>query len=317
MTGDFIHVAVAAIVNDKNQVLIAKRPDHVHQGGLWEFPGGKLEAEETVEQALAREIKEELDILIRDPEPLIKIEHHYADKSVVLDVWLIKDYLSEPVGKEGQPVKWKNISELNKADFPEANKTIIMALQLPDLYMITGKFNSNNDFKIKLKKSLLNGNRIVQLRCKDIQDPTRYLELAKIAKSICDEYDSRLLLNTTVDGFNQSDADGLHLSSRAIFEYKKRPIHNNKILSVSCHNKMEMKQAELLEADIILLSPVKETSSHPGVNGIGWERFSHLARKSSCPVYALGGMNISDRDISKKSGAQGVAAISSLWAYEK
>ena len=317
MANDFVHVAVAAIVNEKNQVLIAKRPGHVHQGGLWEFPGGKLEAEETVEQALVREIKEELNVVVRAPEPLIKIKYYYSDKSVLLDVWLIKDYTGEPVGVEGQPVKWNNISELTAKEFPQANKAIIAALQFPDLYMITGKFDSKDDFKTKLNNSLIHSNRIVQLRCKEIQDPKAYLELAGIAKSICDEHHAKLLLNTTVDNFNQSNADGLHLNSHAVFQYKVRPVPDDKLLSVSCHNEAEMKQAELLKADIILLSPVKETSSHPGVKGIGWEKFRSLIQNSNCPVYALGGMRISDKETSKKSGAQGVAAISSLWSYEK
>ena len=146
MTDNVVHVAVAAIVNDKNQVLIAKRPDHVHQGGLWEFPGGKLEEEETVKQALLREIKEELNISISSYEPLIQIKYDYKDKSVLLDVKLVREYSGDPVGVEGQPIKWKNISDLNQLAFPSANKNIISALQLPDSYMITGKFESKEDF---------------------------------------------------------------------------------------------------------------------------------------------------------------------------
>jgi len=313
MSKRLVHVAVAVIVNDEQQVLIAKRPDHVHQGGLWEFPGGKVEAKESVLQALSREIKEELDIAIINPIPLIKIKHQYADKSVFLDVWLIQEYLGTPKGMEGQPVCWEKFSDLDPEKFPEANMSIITALQLPDLYMITGKFNSKEDFEVKLTTALKKSNRIVQLRCKNMDDMGEYLEYAKIAQSICDQYDATLLLNTSVDVFNKSAAKGLHLNSQVLFEYDERPVNNDKLLSVSCHNEYEMKQAEKLGADILLLSPVKETSSHPGVPGIGWEEFSSLIQKVNCPVYALGGMSATDLNDAKQSGAQGIAAISSLW----
>ena len=316
MASHFVHVAVAVIVNNLNQVLISKRPEHAHQGGLWEFPGGKVEANESVEQALLREIQEELNIQIQHPRPLIKIQHHYNDKSVLLDVWLIKDYLGNPIGAENQPIKWALISDLKAADFPMANAAIIKALQLPDLYMITGKFDSTEEFESILKKSLSQSSRIVQLRCKQIQDTENYLQLAASAKIICEQYAAKLILNTSLDNFNRCLADGLHVNSRSLFLYEKRPIASDKCLSVSCHNEQEIKQAEKLQADIILLSPVKETTSHPGVKGIGWEKFSAMVSCCACPVYALGGMKITDREISTSAGARGIAAISSLWLYE-
>jgi len=124
-----VHVAVAAIVNCENEVLIALRHPSQHQGGLWEFPGGKLEAEETVYDALQREIYEELGIRILQAEPLIKISHNYSDKLVLLDVWLVKSFAGEPQGHEGQPLKWSVIDSLVSTDFPEANRPIIMNLK--------------------------------------------------------------------------------------------------------------------------------------------------------------------------------------------
>lgn len=316
MAVEIVHVAVAAIVNNKNQVLIAKRPNHVHQGGLWEFPGGKLEDNETVDQALVREIKEELNISVQESELLIKINHFYKDKSVLLDVQLVKKYTGNPVGAEGQLVKWEKISALREADFPKANKNIIAALKLPDLYMITGEFESKKIFRKKLRSSLKKGEKIVQLRCKHIKNSKNYIDLAEIAKSICDEFNVILLLNTTVENFNKSRASGLHLNSRSIFQYKSRPISNDKILSVSCHNEEEIKQAELLNADIVLLSPVKETLSHPDVKGMGWVNFKDIKNSVSFPVYALGGMKQEDLSKAKESGAQGIASISMLWSDE-
>src|SRR6056297_1402461 len=83
-----VHVAVAVIVRD-GRVLIARRPGHVHQGGLLEFPGGKVEPGEGVQQALARELLEETAVTVAPEslEPLIGIRHAYGDKQVFLDVW--------------------------------------------------------------------------------------------------------------------------------------------------------------------------------------------------------------------------------------
>ena len=124
-----IHVAVAVIVNEQKQVLIALRQAHQHQGNLWEFPGGKVELGETTELALTREVKEELGVEIAKATPLIEIRHDYQDKSVLLDVWSIRDFKGETKGLEGQIIKWCPIEALTDFDFPAANQTIIKAIQ--------------------------------------------------------------------------------------------------------------------------------------------------------------------------------------------
>src|SRR5579872_2671749 len=77
-----VHVAVGVISDGADRILISKRAEHLHQGGLWEFPGGKVEANETVQDALRRELFEELAIEITAQQPLITIAHDYSDKSV-------------------------------------------------------------------------------------------------------------------------------------------------------------------------------------------------------------------------------------------
>ena len=126
-----VHVAVAVIVdqNDSNKILIAKRPDHVHKGGLWEFPGGKVEQGEHVFEALARELEEELAIFVLQAEPLINIQHDYPEKSVLLDVWKVTEFSGNAKGNEGQAIEWVSVSQLNEYSFPEANNLIINELQ--------------------------------------------------------------------------------------------------------------------------------------------------------------------------------------------
>lgn len=124
-----VHVAAAVILNgDGSRVLIARRPDHVHKGGLWEFPGGKVEPGETAREALQREIHEELAIQVVAAEPLLEVRHDYPEKSVLLDVWCVRAFDGEPRGNEGQPLCWVALGQLADYSFPEANQPIIDAI---------------------------------------------------------------------------------------------------------------------------------------------------------------------------------------------
>lgn len=124
-----VHVAVAVIINSQQQVLLGLRQAHQHQGNLWEFPGGKVENNETPYEALVREVGEEVGLTITSAEPLIEISHDYGDKSVLLDVWWVEAFSGEAIGKEGQRLRWCTISGLNDTEFPAANVAIIQALK--------------------------------------------------------------------------------------------------------------------------------------------------------------------------------------------
>ncbi len=128
-TAPVVHVAVGIIGNTAGAVLIARRPARAHQGGLWEFPGGKVEADESVEAALKRELREELDIELQGALPLLQVFHAYPDKTVLLDVWQAQDYYGEPQGREGQPIRWVMPMQLHGFAFPAADKPIITYLQ--------------------------------------------------------------------------------------------------------------------------------------------------------------------------------------------
>ena len=129
-----IHVAVGVIVNDRDEVLVAYRSESKDQGGLWEFPGGKKEKDETIESALEREFQEEIGIQLKSYSPMLKIKHDYKEYSVILDVWMITEYSKIPVGAEGQTLEWRKVQSLNFKDFPEANKKIIRLLKSHGAY---------------------------------------------------------------------------------------------------------------------------------------------------------------------------------------
>lgn len=123
-----VHVAVGVILDEHNRVLIARRAADAHQGDLWEFPGGKVEPPETTADALHRELREELDIIVERSVPLLIIEHNYADKAVRLDVHVVKRFKNTARGLEGQPLRWVDAQDLTDYDFPAANAPIIDAV---------------------------------------------------------------------------------------------------------------------------------------------------------------------------------------------
>ena len=126
-----IHVMAGAIADADGRILVARRPDHVHQGGLWEFPGGKLEPGETPEQGLARELDEELGVTVQASRPLIRVHHDYGDRHILLDVRRVESYRGEPRGLDGQPLAWLHPDAMDPAGFPAADRPIINALRLP------------------------------------------------------------------------------------------------------------------------------------------------------------------------------------------
>ena len=124
-----VHVAVGVLIDDAGRVLITRRADDAHQGGLWEFPGGKVEAGESVLDALDRELQEELGAAVLACEPLLEIRHDYSDKSVLLDIHRVTQWQNEPRGLEGQPLAWVSADELEHYEFPEANVPIVAKLK--------------------------------------------------------------------------------------------------------------------------------------------------------------------------------------------
>jgi 8-oxo-dGTP diphosphatase len=120
-----VHVAVGVIVNAAREILVTRRAPGTHLAGLWEFPGGKVEAAESVEKALARELEEELGIEVLEARPLLQVRHRYPRKTVLLDTWRVLRYRGEPHGREGQPLRWLPVDQLTAASFPAADGPII------------------------------------------------------------------------------------------------------------------------------------------------------------------------------------------------
>lgn len=311
-----IEVAVGVILDADGRVLVSRRHEQAHQGGKWEFPGGKREPSESIADALSRELKEELGISVKDSEPLIRIRHDYPEKTVLLDVRTVTRFEGVPHGREGQPVLWKPVDGLDPDDFPPANRAIIQALRLPDRCLVTPDASEYPlaEFIDRVGAALRAGIRLLQFRGHALSRQD-YLKIAGEIAVISANYNAQCLLNAPPAWWPvllDSDirAAGFHLTGQALREVQQRP---EGLLSASCHTREDVEHANSIHADFIFISPVKPTASHPEAPALGWDRFAALAEHAAMPVYALGGLSPADITAARQYGAQGIAAIRGLW----
>ncbi len=308
-----VHVAAAVIRGADGRVLIAQRAAQQHQGGLWEFPGGKLEAGEDVRTALVRELEEELAIRVSSARPLIQVRHAYPDKQVLLDVWEVTQFSGEPRGVEGQPLAWVTPRQLADYAFPAANQPIVAAARLPDRYLITPDGLAQAELLEGIRLAVAAGVQMVQLRAPNMFS-VEYRDLALDVQGLC-AGKAQLMLKGPLEWLGDFPAAGWHLTAEQLRKYAPagRPFPQSRWLAASCHNAEELALAAQIGADFVTLSPVQPTQSHPEAAALGWAAVSELLRACNQPAYLLGGLNEQDLARAWQVGAQGVAAIRGLW----
>ncbi len=295
-----IAVAAAVIENEQGDILIAKRSDDQHQGGLWEFPGGKIEEGESVEQALVRELDEELGIQVSQASPLIRIHHQYPDKSVLLDVWRVTQFAGQPEGKEGQPIRWVASDSLDSYPFPAANHPIITAAQLPDQIQLIDQTQPLFKAEQRLINALKRGCRWFMLR--DLELDINHLRVAyEHLRIICNQHGAQLIICSDPLTANELQAEALFLTASHLIGLSQRSEFSGRWLGAACHNPGELLMAQQKGCDFISLSPVKSLDL-----GLGWTRFAELTEIARVPVYARGGLNKDDLSTAQQMGAQGV-----------
>ena len=311
---NFIRVAVAIIQNKSGQVLISRRAADVHQANCWEYPGGKVQPGESVLDALVREIKEELGLAVTLATPIMRVPYKYSDEtSVLLDVWRVEVFTGRPVGREGQPIQWCNVSNLENLPFPKANTIITAMLQLPPIYGITpSKRLDPASFVPKLDAALKNGLELLQIR----QPEMSQSELESFTGQVlerCAKFKTRVLVNTDPDHALQMGAHGVHMNSGILMQLPDNKLDKRLLVAASCHDKEELSKADKIGVDFVVLSPVLKTKSHPNANTLGWTKFGQLVSECNLPVFALGGMSHETIKEAKLAGAVGVAMLSGIW----
>ena len=307
-----VQVVAGVLVDARGRILLARRTAGRDLAGAWEFPGGKLERDETALHGLDRELNEELGIRIHAAEPLISVPYAGNGKRIVLDVYRVTSFGGKPKGLEKQALAWAPPDKLTTYPMPPADRPVVAALTQPDRCLITPEPGIDIDaFLDRLERALRAGVRRVQLRARSL-DAAALAKLAGQVKARCDAHQAELLING--DAALASDLGcGLHLRSEQLLACTRRPVPVTQLLSASCHDAAELEHAQAIEVDFALLGPLQATATHPDRKAMGWTRFSRLRETVALPIYALGGLRPDDITRARQHGAQGIAAIRGLW----
>jgi 8-oxo-dGTP diphosphatase len=308
-----ISIVIGSVKNSEGDIFITRRHETLHQGGLWEFPGGKVEGGESLQQALVRELKEEIGIDVISEKLLIQLQHDYSDRILRLHVFEITEYIGIPQSLLGQECGWVKISDLKNYAFPSANKVILNVLKLPNYYAILN--DDSGDLLLKLNHLLSQNIKLIQVRFKNLSESQLH-EFLSVALPLCQKNEAVLLINSTVKNAFKMLSNGVHLTSFDLLNLEKRP-ENLNWLSASCHNLEELKHAEKIGIDFVVIAPVLKTATHPETNPLGWDSFTNLLSVCNLPVYALGGLKQSDLEKVQNLGAQGIAGISTFLEINK
>jgi 8-oxo-dGTP diphosphatase len=306
---DRIEVAAGVLRDHRGRVLVGQRVARDLYYGKWEFPGGKLEPGESPEQALKRELQEELGIEIAGAEPLIQISHDYPDRKVRLNVLEVTSYSGRPRGREGQAVKWIEPTELSTLDFLEANKPIMTAVELPGYVCVTDLSRSGTDQALSCIDALISKSvpaivlvgRMPVIWKKSVRYQSFVNRLLSRTRDSC----VSIHLNGDLQLAVSLGAQGVHLDDGLIMQDLVRSIPGDMRIGTSCRNELEIRRAGELDLDYIFIGPVGETGK-PSRTKLGWTGFSDLASGARVPAYASGGVSVSDRDVARQLGGQGV-----------
>ena len=299
-----IRVSAGILFDQNHNVLLTKRLASQSWPEYWEFPGGKLETDESLEQCLKRELLEEININVIGASRWITREFNQDDKILQVTFFLIHKWIGEIKNKDVAEYKW--IDPKNIEDWPEQilpkNLYILRALSLPPLYLITDAYEnpefhkkiktSKREFFIQIREPKLEKDKLIKLE----------LDLKKINRHI--------LVNSRHVHELSSDF-GIHFTESDLL--KQTQLNLNKINSASAHSLQNIQYAQKLGISFVVLSQVFETKSHPLTKGMGWDAFKAIVNQVDIPVYALGGMDLEDLDDSYNNGAVGIASQRKIW----
>ncbi len=308
------HIVVGIVYNSfRDRILITRRDLGAHQGGLWEFPGGKVRQRESEWQALTRELIEEVNISASRGHRLVRFIHEYPDVKLLLDVWMIDEWSGQYASNDGQLVEFVTYQELMSREFPPANAKILRLIHLPLLYLITPDLiRYDEEFLRMITRMIDSGLTLIQFRSKKAPLDEQYSLVQRLIK-ICNNGNCELLFNGTAEKALELGTHGVHLPGEKLMQLDNRPLPENCLVAASCHNETELMHACKIGIDFCVLGSVYDSNTEPFKSGMGWEQFQSLVMKSTIPVYALGGINVSDLGIAQQHGAHGVAMIKGVW----
>ena len=262
-----------------------------------------MEAEEPAERALARELHEELGIDVRASYPWITREYVYPHGHVRLNFFRVLEWSGEPHPREDQAIAWQTLGAPMVAPMLPANAPVLASLALPHEYAITDAARLGTaEMLARLERRLEAGLKLLQIREPELDPGTRELFTAQ-ALGLAHRYGCKVLVKQPYTG-----ADGLHYTAAELMRLERRP--KGMLAAASCHTRAELERAMALELDFAVLGPVLEKH---GAMPLGWPGFAAIARGSSIPVYAIGGLTGADMASAWRAAAHGLAMVRASW----
>jgi 8-oxo-dGTP diphosphatase len=301
---EVIEVVAAVLERADGSFLLAQRPAGKVYAGWWEFPGGKVEADEPLARALARELQEELGIRVGKAYPWITRVHVYEHGTVMIHFFRVVEWQGEPHPHEGQAFVWQRIDQPVVEPMLPANGPVLASLALPLEYAITDARALGLLAQLERVEARTRGGlRLIQVRDRDNWERG---QLIYAVKSIAAQHGARVLVN------GGPAADGIHYSAEDLMRLRSRP-PDVALAAASCHTVQELGHAMAIGLDFAVLGPVKATPTHPGATLLGWDGFRRIVEGASIPVYAIGGLGRQDMEEARAAGAHGLAMIRGAW----
>ena len=309
-----IDVAVGVVSDAQGRVLLASRPAGKPYAGWWEFPGGKVEAGETVAQALARELHEELALDIEDARPWVTREHQYEHAHVRLHFTRVTRWRGEAQAREQQQFGWFFINDQNlPTPALPATLPVLRWLRLPEIIGISQAKELGQDiFIAALEQAFAQGLRGLIIREPGWND-AHVNSLLDAVLPLARRADARVLVSSRHDAALWQRAGGVHFTSADLKACIKRPALE--WVSASVHQREEIAHAAQLGVDFCLLGHISPTASHIGLPPMDWAGFKYHAQHCELPVFALGGLTVAHLAVAQSHGAHGIALMRSLWSW--
>jgi 8-oxo-dGTP diphosphatase len=308
-------VAVGIVHNAAGQVLFAQRPAGKPYAGWWEFPGGKLEAGESLALALARELREELGIQIHDCHHWLTQRFVYPHAHVNLQLCHVRSFGGQPQSLEGQAFVWGRAAQPPLPFLPAA-LPVLKAMQLPD----TVRLSAAAQMGLQAWSAALN---TLPAGVVVVHEPDAAPELAASVLHHCQQWQSAasaaqtrtVLVSSRMPQHCWGLADGVLLTERDLLACQQRPSVNWVFASV--HSRAALDHAAALGCHAALLGTVLPSASHPagtaGRDTLGWGRLGDVLADTCLATYALGGLLAQHLPLAQAAGAAGIAMKRGGW----
>lgn len=295
-------------------VLLAKRPEGKHLAGCWEFPGGQIEPNESHEEALQRELAEELGIAVKAAHPWTTITHHYPDKTVVLHIYRVTHWSGVAFGREGQAIEWVPWQEVSHRAMPAADRALIKAFGMAPfgLTLSLVDIDHNNTQRVQERLAWMAqspwahhpwwvhldlGNDHALIQAKALSSMVALIQ----------SHGHALMLNGSVETACLLQADGVYLSRQAGLALSERP-SGFEWVAMACDDEKTLRHAGDVGFDYVTLSPLRRPHRSADEVGLGGDQFKQLLAHAGLPVLALGGLGLHDLAWVRSLGGFGIAS---------